>query len=286
MSDEFQFTGYPIEDEDREGLIASSVQPDMAMMGEMPERVDPRKHSKASLGFLRVENQGSIGSCQGNALTEAAEYAYMIATGRVIQFSRMFAYIASQICDRINGDKGSTLSGGSRAASQIGFVTEELAPYPRSYPGHGFVTASLREEAAKMKLQSHTTLKTVRDTQEYIGGGLGIVNIGIAWNSSCTPDRQGIIRNWNPNLRGGGHAVALAGYLPGSDIGISEGVFLLKNSWSERWGIRGYAFLPFSQASKMFQHRFTVFVGRSSMAVPTPRPIPVDFTKPGNSMYA
>ena len=39
--------------------------------------------------WLQVEDQGQIGSCQGQALTECAEFCYGIETGKVVQFSRM-----------------------------------------------------------------------------------------------------------------------------------------------------------------------------------------------------
>ena len=51
-----------------------------------PAKVDPRN-------WLRIENQGQIGACQGFALTTCQEFAYWVAKkGGVIQFSPWFAY--------------------------------------------------------------------------------------------------------------------------------------------------------------------------------------------------
>lgn len=283
-----EFTGYAIAEERREELARTSTPAKFAMMGELPERVDPRKHKKAGLGFLKVENQGSIGSCQGNALTECGEYCYMIATGLVIQFSRMFAYLISQMYDRIKGDRGSTLDGGSKCASEVGFLLESEGPYPSKYPGWGWVTDKMKRSAARFKLKTHTIIRVEQKVRAFIGSGIGIVEIGIPWNGSCEPDKDGCITRWRGG-RGGGHAVVLCGYVPDSDVGrkSSKGYwYLLKNSWSRRWGINGYAYVDPACVESMLGDRITVFVGRSDMETPEPRPIPVDFTKPGNSMYA
>ncbi len=282
--------GYAIDDERADELAATSTPARMTLMGDLPERVDPRRHEKASLGFLQVENQGSIGSCQGNALTECGEYCYMVATGAVIQFSRMFAYIVSQMFDRIKGDRGSTLAGGTRAARDVGFCTEDKAPYPSRYPGWSYVTDAMKRIAAKFRLRTHTVMRSADEIKRFIGSGIGIVEIGIRWNGKAmAPDRYGCIRKFFYSARDGGHAVVFAGYVPDADVGqrSSRGYwFLLKNSWSRRWGKSGYAYVDPAAVDQMLRDRGTVMIGRSDMDAPSPRPIPVDFSKPGNSMYA
>jgi C1A family cysteine protease len=282
--------GYLIEKEDREGLLLSSSQPRYTTFGNLPERVDPRKHLKWDEGFLQVENQGSIGSCQGASLSENAEFCYTLLTGRVMQFSKMFAYIESQKFDNIRSDSGSTLSGGTKAAVQRGFCPQSIAPYPSRYPGWSWVTPAMLSEAAKYKLQSHTAIKQEEDVRAYVGSGIGIVQIGISWNSSMTPDGNGCIKSFSAG-GGGGHAVVFCGYLPDADVGqrSSKGYwYLLKNSWGTRWGKSGFAFVDPAAITQMLRHQWTVFVGRSDMKGDNiqPRPLPVDFTKPGGSMYA
>src|SRR5262245_33966357 len=75
-----------------------------------PPEIDPRP-------WHRIENQGSMGSCQGHALSSVCEFAYHIATSEVIQFSPLFAYYATQQIDGLLGrDVGSTISGGMECA--------------------------------------------------------------------------------------------------------------------------------------------------------------------------
>jgi len=282
--------GYAINQEDRRWLQLNSAKPTYCSVGDIPERVDPRKHLLWDQGLLQVENQGSIGSCQGASLSECGEFCYALVTGRVMQFSKMFAYIESQKANNIRTDSGSTLAGGTKAAKESGFCPESIAPYPRSYPGWSWVTDAMKTEAKKYRLQSHTDIKQEEDVKAYIGSGLGIVQIGISWNRSMTPSSQGLIRSFTAG-GGGGHAVVFCGYLPDADINqqSSKGYwYILKNSWGKQWGDDGFAYVDPSAIDSMLRHQWTVFVGRSDMKGDdlVPRPLPVDFTKPGKSMYA
>lgn len=281
-----EFTGYAIEQEDREGLAVNSVICKTLSMGDLPDRVDPRRHPKFSEGWLRVENQMSIGSCQGCSLTECAEYSWVVGGGEVVQLSKMFAYLVSQMYDRITSDRGSTLSGGTKCVKEVGICTDATAPYPSRYPGHRWVTDEMKREAATYKMQSHTVLKSSDDVKRYIGSGIGIVHIGISWGRAMTPDSNGLIRSFSPG--GGGHAVVFCGYVPDSEVGhrSTKGYWLLlKNSWSTRWGLKGFAYVDPSAVDQMLSHRWSVFVGRSDMDTPDPRPLPHDFTAPGQSRY-
>lgn len=277
------FTGYAIELEKREELNASSTSCPLYSFGDLPERVDPRRSQLAEKGWLQVEDQMQQGSCQGQALTECLEYCYAVATGAVEQFSRQYAYLLSQKFDGINGDRGSTLSGGTKAVKQ-GICRESVGPYAGNrYPGLGWMTATMHEDAKNFRLKSHTDLKSVEAIRNYIGAGAGIVQIGIMWGGDMDPDANGCIRRFSGNS-GGGHSVVICGYLPDSDVGqrSSAGYWLLlKNSWSKRWGKGGYAYWDPTAVASALKHRFSVFIGRSDMETPNIRPVPHDFTKKG-----
>lgn len=270
--------GYRIDLEDRKGLVETSTECRFASFGDIPERVDIRKSPWYANGWLKVENQGSIGSCAGNALTECGEFCFGTQTGgKVIQLSRMYAYIRTQQFDGIRTDSGSTLSGGTKAAKE-GICLENIAPYPSRYPGWGWITDAMREQAKNYRLATHTVIRSSDEVRSYIGSGIGIVQIGIAWNSSMNPDANGCIRRWSAG--GGGHSVTITGYVPDSDVGqrSSKGWWaLMKNSWGTRWGVSGFAYVDPAAIDQMLRHSWTVFIGRSDMEVPGPRNI--DWTK-------
>jgi hypothetical protein len=275
-----QFTGYPIELEDREALLQTQVDAVMLMMGELPERMDPRTSKLASQGFLQVEDQMRQGSCEGQSISDCGEFSHAFATGEVIQISRQYAYIASQMESNIRGDNGATLEGGGKAFKK-GFPLEKDAPYMGDrYPGWEYITPERRAKAV-YKLMSHTQMQAAEQCKQFIGSQIGIVQIGIAWGPWMEPDASGCIRSFKPG-RGGGHALIFCGYVPDADIGQNSGSgywFLMKNSWSKRWGKGGYAYVSPRAVDGMIAHRWTSMYGRSDMDSPRPRPIKVDFSK-------
>lgn len=284
-SNEFN-PGYAINLEDFDFLKATSTTASMLMMGDLPDRVDPRQHPLYKDNWLKVEDQGQQGSCQGQALTECGEFCYTIGTGRVIQLSRQYAYIKSQMFDNIRGDRGSTLSGGTKCIKE-GICLESVGPYAgNTYPGWNWITQEMKEDAVNYILKTHTVMKSEEDIKRFIGSGIGIVQIGIAWGREMSPDRSGCIRSFSGS-GGGGHSVVFCGYVPDSVVGQSSSKgywYLLKNSWSKRWGLEGFAYVDPRAVESMLRHRFTVMIGRSDMNLPKPRELDVDFTKEGKSI--
>lgn len=276
-----QFTGYPIELENRDELIRTQADAILLMMGELPERMDPRRSKLADQGFLQVEDQKQQGSCQGQSLSDCGEFAHAFATGEVIQISRQYAYIASQMESNIRGDSGSTLEGGTKAFIK-GFPLESVAPYMGdNYPGWGYITPSMKERAV-YKLKSHTQIQSAEQCKQFIGSQIGIVQIGIAWGPWMEPDQFGCVRQFRVGAGGGGHALVFVGYVPDADVGQFSGSgywFLMKNSWSKRWGKNGYAYVSPRAVDQMIAHQWTSMYGRSDMDSPRPRPIKVDFSK-------
>lgn len=271
------FTGYAINEEDRENLAATQTNADLLMLGDIPPRMDPRNSPLASQGFIRVENQGQVGACQGFSLSCCGEFAHAFATGEVIQIDNMYAYIASQAKSGINGDRGSTLDGGTKAFLD-GFPLE-VEPYRSAYPGRAYLTEERRNRAI-YKLKSHTRITGAEHGKTFIGSGVGILQVGCSWGRSMTPDQHGCIRSFAPG--GGGHAWVICGYVPDEDVGQQSGDdwwLLMKNSWDVRWGKRGYAYLAPRAFNQMLRHSHTVVYGRSDMDSPRPRPIKFDFTK-------
>jgi hypothetical protein len=273
--------GYAMELEDKTSLNAMCVEAPVLMMGELPTRVDIRRSILSQLGWMKMENQGQIGSCQGQSLSECLEYCYVIVNpSKVMQYSRMYAYIASQMENNIRTDSGSTLEGGTRAARK-GICEESIGPYTSRYPGWSWITDAMRQNAVKHRLQSVVEMKSAEHIKQFIGSGIGIVQIGISWGNEMTPDSRGCITSFS-GRGGGGHAVVFAGYVPDEDVGVKSSAgwwLLMKNSWGERWGKGGYAYVNPRACDQMLKHRFTSMYGRSELETPRVRPLPVDWTK-------
>jgi len=177
--------------------------------------------SEVTIEWHKTENQGPIGSCQGNGLASILERLAFVR-GQKIQLSRIFAYLASQKIDGLLGsDNGSTISAGGKLALSTGCPLESLTGYPPRYPGRSDISKILSSAnyAAGEEYKAKSIWKVPRNVDEcldFIGGGGGI-SIGIAWNSGVIPSDR-IIKRFGPSGRTGGHAMAVLGYTSGGNI--------------------------------------------------------------------
>lgn len=283
---EVGFTGYAIEQENQDYLRSQQVDAVMLMLGELPVRVDPRLSPLYAKGWLQTEDQHQQGSCEGNSLTENLEYCYPLATGgQVIQFSRQYAYIRSQMFSGqggIRGDHGATLEGGTKAAKE-GICTEAVGPYMGdNYPGWEYITPERKANASQYRLESITEIKSAEHYKQYLGSGVGCVQIGMNWNNYLQQTEDGFILDFKPTRFDGGHAIGLIGYITDEDAGRKSSAgwwALLKNSHSLRYAKKGWAYVDPRALDKMIAHPNTSCYGRSDLKVPSYRPLPVDWTK-------
>lgn len=230
---------------------------------EPPAEIDPR-------GWTKTDDQKSMGSCQGNSLANCCEHIHAIETGEVLQLSRAFAYLASQEFDNINGDSGSTLSGGTRAIAR-GIPTEAVFPYTDNYSDvrrrYSSQKQSILSNADSLyRLDGAVPLTSEEDCYRFLSSRSGIIQIGIMW---------GLANQWEHTsyrAGGGGHAVNIAGYLRVDSWGGYG--YLLHNSWGDDWGRDGWALIHPNAVKQMLAHRWNVFVGRSTAKTPKPKPKP------------
>lgn len=283
MVDFVQPRGYAIELEDRDELRSSSVKAQYMLRGKQPELMDPRKSLLANRGFLQVEMQGEIGACQGVSLTDTGEFAFTFATGEVIQFDWMFAYLESQKVHKLYGrDVGSTLSGGTKVALEGLAPEEQGVKYPTQYTTN-WCKPQQYVDRKKFLLKSHVETPDSESVRDFLGSALGIVQVGMPWGPAMQPDQFGCINEWYTTRDDGGHAWVIVGYLPDSVVGRKSSCgwwLLIKNSWSKRWGIGGYAYIdPKNVYDKFARHPHSVCYGRSDMETPIARKGKFDFIK-------
>lgn len=263
------FTGYRIELEPREemapGLRAGAewwVRAYRNYDWEPPREVDPRS-------WFDIHDQGRIGSCQGNSLADAVEFAHLVGTGEEVQLSRSFAYLSSQEKDGLLGsDNGSTLNGGTWAA-QRGIPDESIFAYRSSYREQ---LAAYREDRDKVlagplyQCKSSVGVYSADEALAFIGSFSGAVQIGLDWNVSLSDGWE--IKTYKPARRGG-HAVLICGYLQVKSWKEGYGL-LLKNSWSRAWGRDGWAIIKPSAFDQMVAAKYTTAIGRSDCTAPRP----------------
>ena len=185
--------------------------------------------AEVSVDWHHTENQGQIGSCQGNDLSSVLERLAHVR-GEDIQLSRIFAYLATQRIDGLLGsDNGSTISGGCKLALENGVCPESLTGYPSRYPGLSDRNRILSQEnyQAGQPFKAVSAWKVPRshdETLDFIGGGGGI-SFGIRWYNGLLPSDR-IVKSYSPRFGGGGHANCILGY-------DKNGNYRAINSWGD-----------------------------------------------------
>ena len=185
--------------------------------------------AEVGIDWHRTENQGQIGSCQGNDLSSVLERLAFVR-GEKAQLSRIFAYLATQKIDGLLGsDSGSTISGGCKLATDVGCPPEALTGYPRGYPDRSeqskILSPANYTAGAPYKAMSVWKVPPNHDqTLDFIGGGGGIT-FGIRYYDGFIPSDR-IVRSFNPGWGGGGHAMCILGY-------DTDGNLRAVNSWGD-----------------------------------------------------
>lgn len=243
-----------LELEDRTFLAGLAAIPEAFKTFARPESVGVEWH--------HTENQGPIGSCQGNDLSSCIERVEFVAGKPAVQLSRIFAYLATQKLDGLLGsDRGSTISGGAKLAKATGVCPESLTGYPKSYPGSAarsqILSQSNYDAAAAHKVTSLWNAPEDPDeARNWIGGG-GAISLGIVW-PGIPSDR--IIKKFSGGS--GGHAIAILGYDPTYLVAV--------NSWGDG---------PFKITNdawrSMMRHQYTAAIGLAGDDDPVPTPVDI-----------
>lgn len=237
-----------------------------------PEEIDPRPTHQ-------VENQGQQGACGGKANSSVGERAFNIAAGKVQQFSSQFCYIEAQRLDGLIGrDVGSTIVSHETLARTKGYPLYEFWKYDGTYhtsPKGGTLAACYADAKTRL-IRTTVALRSYQEVKTFLSAGLGGVILGITWNASM--HSKGVIESYNPNLTGGGHAIAFLGYSRRVDASGRKYLWLC-NSWGQNWGQKGWAEVAPAAVDSMFKSRYTVMRGLSDLAGDGVQPRPVDFSK-------
>lgn len=206
---------------------------------QLPKEVDLR-------GYMpTVEDQGLIASCTANTLAGAYEYLVKRKYGADKDFSRLFIYYNARKRDNIQGDRGSSIATSITVMTEQGVCSEATWPYqpqlvdvepsPQAYQE---AKNFLVKDARRLPIDLYVM-------KNFLARGYPFA-FGIKlFNSFQQVGNSGWVTMPNPNneegLRvHGHHAMLCVGY---SD---KHEMFIVRNSWSERWGHGGYCYIPYA----------------------------------------
>ena len=190
-----------------------------------------------------IEDQGELGSCSGNAITNAYELQVKrLYPDKFTELSRLFVYYNSRLLDNaVMEDQGAYIRDSIKAVKKFGICSEQLWPYDINK----FTVRPTDEcynDALSRVITSYRSLDTIDDVLHAVNDNKPVV-IGIT-----VYDSFNLVSKKNPVIpmpanyekdSAGGHAMTIVGY------DITNRQFLVKNSYGTDWGDRGYGWLPF-----------------------------------------
>jgi len=191
-----------------------------------------------------VYDQGQLGSCTGNAIAAAMEYAHHAETGVFLTPSRLFIYYNERALEgTIHYDAGAQIRDGIKTVVAQGVCLEKTWPYniarftqrppAKAYrEGLGFQAVSYARVPRDL-----ATMKNCLASKTPFVFGFSVYD---AFESDAVAS-SGILNMPGPDEKMlGGHAVLCVGY----DDGTQR--FIVRNSWGTSWGQAGYFTMPYA----------------------------------------
>jgi C1A family cysteine protease len=215
--------------------------PPIHILGNLPERVDLRAE------MPRVYNQGEFNSCTANAIAAALEFdeiKHLQRRGLVVRPSRMFIYYNErEIEGTENKDAGAQIRDGIKSVSKQGDCAERLWPYTRA----NLTTkpsATCYSKARRYKAVGYERMKhKLGELKACIASGYPFVfgfKVYESFLGRGVKDTGALYLPRKKEKSVGLHAVLASGY----DDHLSR--FIVRNSWGERWGNKGYFTIPYN----------------------------------------
>jgi C1A family cysteine protease len=209
-----------------------------AVLDDLPAKVDLRP------GCPPVYDQGQLGSCTANAINAAFQYMQRAQKQKDFMPSRLFVYYNERVMlGTVDTDSGAMIRDGVKSVAKAGVCREEIWPYDITQftvkPSRACYTEALRNQVLVYRRVLNSNLHQL---QGALASGTPVIFGFSVYESFQGQDvaRTGIVPL---PPRGetllGGHAVLAVGY----DDATQR--FLVRNSWGEGWGDKGYCYMPY-----------------------------------------
>jgi hypothetical protein len=221
---------------DKKNPNDKTFQPSQFSPANLPPKVDLRPY------MTPVENQGASSSCTANAMAGAYEYLMNRVKGSSDDVSRLFIYYnARELDGDPDKDEGTYLRSCIKVLQKHGTCSETTWPFdlhrifevPHN-DAYDEATNFLIEDAYRVDVDLDSMRSCLAEGYPFT---FGLELFGSFQKAGA----NGLIPMPDPDKEqhDGGHAMLCVGY---SD---SDKVFIVRNSWGEDWGDRGYCYIPY-----------------------------------------
>jgi C1A family cysteine protease len=207
------------------------------ILTRLPKKVDLRRDMPS------VYDQGELGSCTANAIGAAFEFDQRKEGLTDFMPSRLFIYYNERAVEGTVGtDSGAMIRDGMKTVAKLGVCTEPTWPYDiarftQKPPQPAYTEAAEHQAVVYRRVLGH-----LHQMQGCLASGYPFVFGFSVYESFMSRD---VARTGKVPLppRGeqliGGHAVVAVGY------DDSTQRFIVRNSWGESWGMKGYCTMPY-----------------------------------------
>ena len=218
---------------------------------KLPEKVDLREWCSP------IEDQGNLGSCTANAVCGLVEYLENRAFGKYIDASRLFLYKVTRRLLGFKGDTGAYIRSTMGALALFGVPPEKYWPYDIEKfdvepPAFCYAFAQNYQGLKYYRIDDGSPRRTVlKVIKQHLAMGYPLAFGFTVYSSIRKAEKDGKIPFPSPwDSVWGGHAVMAVGYDDSLEIPYGKnqktvGAFLIRNSWGEEWGDKGYGYLPY-----------------------------------------
>lgn len=215
----------------------------------LPKIVDLRRYCSI------VENQGNLGSCTACALAGNLEFLDNKPDAVCEDVSRLFIYYNERtLTGTVDFDSGASLRDGIKTLRKTGVCREKIWPYEIERFDR---KPSLRcyQEAKKYRIKSYYRINTLSEMLICLAEGYPFTFGFTVYESfeSVKVAQTGVVSMPKKRERViGGHAVMAVGY------NQKERLFLVRNSWGNKWGQGGYFTIPYRYLETLAADFWTV----------------------------
>jgi len=209
------------------------------VVGEIPSKVDLRVNDSP------IFNQGHLGSCTGNATAGAYMFNLKKQNEEVFTPSRLFIYYnGRKAINTIKQDSGAMLRDCIKSVNVDGVCPEDLWPYDIEKFKNKPKRKCYRQARDHQSISYSRVPREIDSFKSCLAAGLPFVFGFAVYESFMTRAvAQTGMMVWpsKDEKLYGGHAVCCVGY----DDSIEGGRFIIRNSWGDKWGDKGYFYMPY-----------------------------------------
>lgn len=194
-----------------------------------------------------ILDQGNVGSCTGNAT------------------------VGSLLCSlgvlhkALSPEQAAGLN--EHLALQIYSLASQTDPFPGAYPNQDTGSDGLDAAKAAVKLGLISGYSHALSFQAFLQAlATAPVIAGIQWMSTFdNPGADGLV-SYGGYVRGG-HEICF------DEIDVEHQIVWFRNSWTDQWGLKGRAYMPYDTVQKLLANQGDVTV-LAPLTAPQPQPVP------------